>query len=100
MVVEEIAQSNEPGDLPEVVWWWHITEQLKFFPTRSNAFWCEDKSQVGHLVVAEEAFSQVDLELVFFELGHHLVKHLQVMLMSGRVDDDIVDVDDDVADAI
>ena len=48
--------------------------------TRSNAFWGEDKTQVGHLSVAEEAFSQVDLELVLFELGQNLVEHLQVML--------------------
>ena len=55
---------------------------------------------MGHLGVTDEAFCQVDLELVFFQFGQDLVEHLQVVLVSGRVDDDIVDVHDDVVDAV
>ena len=76
VVAEEIAQSNELADLPKVVRWWHVTEELKFLATRLNAFRCQDKSQVGYLSVTEEALGQVDLELVFFEFRENLVEHL------------------------
>ena len=68
--------------------------------TLSNTFWCQDKTKESHFGVPEEAFGKVDLELVFFQFGQDLVEYLQVVLVSGRVDDDIVDVHNDVVNAV
>ena len=86
--------------MSKIVLRWHITEQLKFFATWPDAFWGQYKSKVGYFGVTKEAFGQVDLELVFFQFGQDLIKDLQVMLVSGCENDDIVDVHNDVVNAV
>ena len=97
VVSEKVAKSNK---LAQIGRWLHVTKQLKFFTAGSDASWRENKSKIGHFGVAKEAFSQVDLELMLLELGQNLVEHLQVMLVSGCMNDDVVDVDDDVTNAV
>ena len=41
---------------------------------------------------------QVDFEVVVLESFEYVIEDLQMVLMGGRVDDDVVDVDDDVLD--
>ena len=74
--------------------------QLKFFATGPDAFGSQNEPKVGYLGVSKEAFCQIDFELVFFQFCEDLIENLQVMLVSGSMDDDIVDVDNDVANAI
>ena len=64
------------ADLSKIVRRWHITEQLEFFATWSDAFWCQYKPQVGYFGVTKKALGQVDLELVFFQFGQDLIKDL------------------------
>ena len=73
---------------------------MKFFTAGSDACRRENKYKVGHFGVANEAFGQVDLELILIEFGQNLVEHLQVMLVSGHMNDDIVDVHNDVTNAV
>ena len=88
------------ADLSKIVRRWHITEQLKFFATWPDAFWGQYEPKVGYFGVTKEAFGQVDLELVLFQFVQNLIKDLQVMFMSGGVNDGIVDVHDDDGDAV
>ena len=100
VVSEKVAQSNELANLAKIVGRWHVSEQLKFFSAWSDAFGSQDESKVGYLGVSEEAFRQIDFELVLFQFGEDLIEDLLVMFVSGGMDDDIVDVDNDVANAI
>ena len=100
VVSEKVAESNELANLAKIVRRWHVSEQLKFFATWPDAFGSQNEPKVGHLGVSEEAFCQIDLELVLFQFGEDLIEDLQVMFVSGGMNDDIVDVDNDVVDAI
>ena len=100
VVSEKVAESNELANLAKIVRRWHVSEQLKFFATWPDAFGSQNEPKVGHLGVSEEAFRQIDLELVLFQFGEDLIEDLQVMFVSGGMDDDIVDVDNDVVNAI
>ena len=73
---------------------------MKFFAAGRYAFRSENKAKVGHFGVAEKAFGQVDLELILLKFGKNLVEQLQMMFVGGRMNDDVVGVDNDVADAI
>ena len=94
VVAKEVAESDELANLSKIAWRWHVTEQLEF-----SATW-PDEPEVGYFGVSGKAFGQIDFELVFFQLGEDLIEDLQVMLMSGCVDDDIVDVHNDVVNAV
>ena len=100
VVPEKVAESNELANLAKIVRRWHVSEQLKFFAAWPDAFGSQNEPKVGHLGVSEETFRQVDFELVLFQFGEDLIEDLQVMFVSGGMDDDIVDVDDDVVNAI
>ena len=100
VVSEKVAESNELANLAKIVRRWHVSEQLKFFATWPDALGSQYEPKVGHLGVSEEAFCQIDLELVLFQFGEDLIEDLQVMFVSGGMDDDIVDVDNDVVNAI
>ena len=100
MVSEKVAESDELPNLSEIVRRWHVSEQLKFFATWSDAFGSQNEPKVGHFGVSEETFGQIDFELVLFQSGEDLIEDLQVMFVSGGMDDDIVDVDNDVVNAI
>ena len=73
---------------------------MEFLAAWPDAFGCQYKPQVGHFGVAEETFDQIDFELVLFELGENLVENLQMVLVGGGMDDDVIDVDNDVLNAI
>ena len=100
VVAKEIASSDELADLSKIVRRWHIAEQLEFFATWSDVFWGQDEPKIGDFGVSEKAFGQIDLELVLFQLGQDLIKDLQVALVGGCVDDDVVDVHNDVVNAV
>ena len=100
VVAKEVAESDELANLSKIAWRWHVTEQLEFFATWPDAFWGQDEPKVGYFGVSEKAFGQIDFELVFFQLGEDLIEDLQVMLVSGCVDDDVVDVHNDVVNAV
>ena len=100
MVSEEVAEANTLANLPQVAWWRPFAKYLKLFSSRKNAFRCEDDTQIGYFGVTKEAFCRTDLELVLFEFGEDLIQHLQVMLMGGGVDGDVIDVDNNAVDAI
>ena len=100
MVSEKVAESNELANLAEIVRRWHVSEQLKFFATWPDAFGSQDEPKVGHFGVSEETFRQIDFELVLFQFGEDLIEDLKVMFVRGGMDDDIVDVHNDVVNAI
>ena len=56
VVSEEVAESDELSNLSKIVRRWHVSEQLEFFATWSNAFWCQNEPQVGYLGISEETF--------------------------------------------
>ena len=68
VVAEEVAESDELTNLSKIVRRWHVSEQLEFFATWSDAFWGQNEPQVGYFSVSEKAFCEIDLELVLFQL--------------------------------
>ena len=100
VVTGKVAESSELADLAQIGGWRHVSKQLKFLAAGSYAFRSDNKTKVGHFGVAKETFSQIDLELMLLEFGENLVEYLQVMLVGGRMDNDVINVHDDVADAV
>ena len=80
--------------------WWHFSQKCELFPAGPYSFGGQDKTEVSDLGVAEETLGQVDLELMLLQFGEDFVQYLKVVLVRGRVDDDVVDVDDDVLDPL
>ena len=70
------------------------------FLSGSNSFRHKHEPQVGHFGVAEEAFGQVDFEVMVFKSLENVLENLKMMFVGSRVDDDVVNVDNDVLDRV
>ena len=59
----------------------------------------QSKPQVCHILTSKLTLLQVDLDVVFRQAPQKLVQLVQVGLVVGGVEQQIVDVDDDVVEA-
>ena len=64
MSLEEVAQSHEGPDCLDVGGQFGILDGLELVFSRFDSLWSESESQVGHFLVAEETFVQIDFEVV------------------------------------
>ena len=100
MIAKEIAKPDELSNLMNIHGWRHLSQKGELFPARSDSFRGQDETEVSDLGVAKETFGEIDLELMLLQFGENFVQDLQVVLVCRRVDDDVVDVDDDVLESL
>jgi len=99
VIPEEVAQPHEGSDLGQGAGHLEVSKEVEFLFARGDAVGCEGETQVGNLLVAEKALVQIDFESILLQSGQGLVQDLQMTVVCVRVDDDVVDVDEDICDS-
>ena len=65
MCPEEIAQAHKLPDGLDIHGWFSVFNGFEFILARFDPFWSERETQVGDFLVSEDAFLQVDLQVIF-----------------------------------
>ncbi len=82
---EEIAQASERLNGLDVFGRSGILDRFQFIFPQFYSFWSKGKPQVGHLIVSEYAFLQINLEVVLVQSCQDLIQDLQVFFMGVSV---------------
>ncbi len=82
---EEIAQAYERLNGLDVFGRSSILDRFQFIFPQFYSFWSKGEPQVGHLIVSEYAFLQINLGLVLVQSCQDLIQDLQLFFMGVSV---------------